>query len=376
MIVMKTVCELNQCTGCAVCVSKCPRKAISVVDNIKAYSAVIDENLCVNCGLCENVCPTNQPLEKYVPLFWKQGWAVEESIRAYASSGGVATALAIAFIKKGGIVCSCTVDKGQFVFDFEQSVKQVKRFIGSKYVKSNPDGIYSKVGSLLKSGRKVLFIGLPCQSAAIQSYTDCHESLYTVDLICHGTPSPKILQMFLREKGYNVESMRNIKFRQKTKFRISDGEKSIEPPSVFDKYTYAFLKGLCYTENCYSCQYAQISRVSDITLGDSWGSELSPEEQAKGISLVLCQSEKGKKLLEISALHLEAVDIEKAISNNQQLHMPSQKPKEYKQFYKTLMKTNNFSKTMNKCYQIVFFRQSVKAILIRTGIIGGDRLPR
>ena len=38
-----------------------------------------------------------------------------------------------------------------------------------------------------------------------------------------------------------------------------------------------------YTENCYSCRYASQSRVSDISLGDSWGSELSEEEKKKGI---------------------------------------------------------------------------------------------
>lgn len=42
-----------------------------------------------------------------------------------------------------------------------------------------------------------------------------------------------------------------------------------------------FLGGLFYTENCYECKYAQLNRVSDITIGDSWGSELPTEEQKK-----------------------------------------------------------------------------------------------
>lgn len=40
---------------------------------------------------------------------------------------------------------------------------------------------------------------------------------------------------------------------------------------MFDKYTLAFLNSINYTENCYNCQYAKIERVSDLTIGDSWG---------------------------------------------------------------------------------------------------------
>ena len=371
---MKTVCKLNQCTGCAVCVDKCPRNAVSIEDGIVAFNAVIDDSLCVNCGLCEKLCPTNHPMEKKSSLLWKQGWASDESIREAASSGGIATALSVAFVKSGGVVCSCAFEKGKFIFRIAETVAQLEGFCGSKYVKSNPDGIYPEVNKVLLSGRQVLFIGLPCQSAAVQSYTNRHENLYTVDLICHGSPSPKILQKYLKEKGHNIEEMYAVGFRQKARFRLSDGNKTIEPPSVFDQYTYAFLQGLCYTENCYSCQYAQTDRVSDITLGDSWGSQLSQEEQAKGVSLVMCQSEKGKKLIDMAELHLEDVDVERAVSYNHQLSHPSVKPEEYKQFWEIFMKTNQFKNSVNRCYPSVFLRQKAKALLVKAGIMGGVTL--
>lgn len=365
---MRTVCDLNQCTGCFACISKCSKNAIHIKDDLKTYNAVIDEVLCVNCGQCEKICPTNNPVSQLHPILWRQGWALDETIRKNASSGGLASALSIGFIKAGGVVCSCVFEKGKFVFDFASSVNDTKRFVGSKYVKSSPDGIYKKIKDYLVYGKKVLFIGLPCQAAAVKAYTKDHASLYTVDLICHGTPSPVTLRMFLNEKGYDIENMEDVKFRKKAEFYLSNGYKGIEPPSVRDRYMFAFLGSLCYTENCYSCQYATTERVSDITLGDSWGSQLSVEEQAKGISLILCQNEKGKELLEMASLHLEDVNVKRAVLNNRQLNRPSSKPTKYELFYRTLEKKKNFSKAVAKCYPKDCFRQRIKAILVRTGI--------
>ena len=60
-------------------------------------------------------------------------------------------------------------------------------------------------------------------------------------------------------------------------------------------------------------------RVSDITLGDSWGSNLDIQEQRKGISLILNQTQKGKELLEQSELELMDVELNRAIEHNHQL---------------------------------------------------------
>ncbi len=41
------------CTNCGVCVSKCPKEALSLVDN----AVIWDDKKCVNCGTCISVCP-------------------------------------------------------------------------------------------------------------------------------------------------------------------------------------------------------------------------------------------------------------------------------------------------------------------------------
>ena len=193
---MKTVCDIDKCAGCMACVDICPKGAISILDSLKSYNAVIDTDKCVGCNMCHKVCQKNQNGSFLKPILWKQGWASDETIRKYSSSGGAATVLAKQFVKDGGIVCSCVFNNGCFVFDFAETVEQVNKFSGSRYIKSDPTGAYKKAKQILRSNKKLLFIGLPCQVSSMKNYTGNPDNLYTIDLICHGTPSPKILDIY------------------------------------------------------------------------------------------------------------------------------------------------------------------------------------
>lgn len=248
-----------------VCVQKCSQNCISIVDSGDSLNAVINDDICVHCNACRNVCPQNILVKKQKPITWYQGWA-EEEIRKRSSSGGAASAIMKAFIESGGFVASCLFDMGNFTFTLTNDIEVLKCFRGSKYVKSNPGNIYEKIADKLKN-HKVLFVGLPCQVAALKRYVKCYENLYTIDLICHGTPSRKLLDSYLNEKGYSLNSCLDVTFRNQTMFGLSvNGDKVC--PYEKDDYTIAFLKSVCYTESCYSCQYASDERVSDVTLGD------------------------------------------------------------------------------------------------------------
>ena len=377
---MRTVCKQDLCTGCMACVGKCKKEAISIQDNVSAYNAVIDESKCVSCGACERVCPNNHKVNLNEPIYWKEGWA-PDNIRSKASSGGAASAMMEYFVNDGGYVAACLFSNGEFVFDITNEKEELVHFVGSKYVKSNPVGIYDKVIEKLKNGNSVLFIGLPCQVAAVKNYMlampdNIRENLYTVDLICHGSPSPKILKFALYEKGIDILQLKEIRFRNKTNFGLSsrdeDGEyKTIVPAGVQDMYTHAFLTSLDYTENCYSCRYATWGRVSDVTLGDSWGSNQIDREQEKGISLVLCQTTKGVTLIQNSGIKLEEVDIEKALEANHQLRHPSIAPETREMFFANLSK--GFYKAISKSAPKVYYKQKLKESLIKFKIIrGGD----
>ena len=358
---MKTVCELNMCNGCMACVEKCHRNAITIKDDLKYYNALIDTKKCVDCGLCTKVCPRENDNDMSKPKWWYQGWADSE-IREHASSGGVASAIIRAFIKHGGYVASCLFDSGKFVFEVTNEMAVARKFAGSKYVKSNPETIYGKIQSLLKENQKVLFIGLPCQVAAVNQFIKDKTNLVTADLICHGTPSPYLLKKCLQEYGHDINTLTDINFRIKSLYELNRDGKPIAAFHTMDNYLIAFLHSYDYTENCYSCKFATLDRVSDITLGDSWGTELSGEVK-NGVSLILCQSEKGKELIESAGLNLLDVDINNAISHNEQLNKPSKCSKSRDQFFENYNRYNNFGKALVKTAPGIVAKEKVKSIV-------------
>ena len=184
-------------------------------------------------------------------------------------------------------------------------------------------------------------------------------NLITVDLICHGTPSIEYLRLYLAGYKVDLSTLDDIKFRANDVYSLKAYGYNNLHPGIRDLYMMSFLDSVCYTENCYNCQYATLKRVSDITLGDSWGSDLPNEEWEKGISLILCQTSKGKDLVEAAALHLDDVDISKAIDHNHQLRTPSV-PKGDRNKYMTVLKSK---KNIKSAYIKVFPKQFIKRIV-------------
>lgn len=367
----KTVCGKNQCCGCMACLDICPKAAIIVKDSIDAYNAVIDEDSCINCDLCKKVCQRNELFPMSKATEWHQGWTLDEKMRNDSSSGGVAAEIEKSFIVMGGVVYSCKFKEGEFLFDRSEDEKSIYEFSGSKYVKSNPQGIYKKIRADLEENRAVLLVALPCQVGAAKKSIPLklHDRFYTVDLICHGSPSPLVLKQFLKQYDIKLTVLKKIDFRRKKKYQLSTDKISIEAPGICDCYMTAFLNGLCFTENCYNCDYASMYRVSDITLGDSWGSELDKREQEKGVSLILCQTQKGRELLDISQVHLEDVDIKKAILHNKQLATPSQMPKKRDFFLNKIKEKHSFNWIIRRCYPWICFKQFIKSMIIKVRFI-------
>ena len=365
---MRTVCDINKCAGCMACVDICSQNAINIEDDLLAYNAVIDSKKCIDCGACRSICPNNTAVPNYASQKWYQGWSKDEKVRSEGSSGGVASAIATAFVQNGGYVCSCTFKDGTFKFEIVNNINDINKFKGSKYVKSNPRGIYKRILVLLKNNEKVLFIGLPCQVAAVKNFVSKYDKmLYTIELICHGTPSPKVLEIYLKQHGFELNALKEISFRYKKQFRLEPIIKS----GMQDSYLMAFLEGIDFTENCYSCQYAKIERVADVALGDSWGSNLSKDEVKKGISLLLSQTQKGDYLIEQANLQLEDVDVENAIKHNGQLISPSISHKNRIKLIDYLKYGENFDRLVIRLLPKRFIIQCIKFMLTKLKIIRG-----
>ena len=127
--------------------------------------------------------------------------------------------LAKRMIELNGVVCSCVFRNGEFRFEFIDRVEDLSFIKGSKYVKSNPERIYGQIKDYLNRGQKVLFRATMSSCSSEEVYWQKYDNLlYTVDLICHGTPSSKLLDTYLREKKIDIRKLKSIAFREKNGF--------------------------------------------------------------------------------------------------------------------------------------------------------------
>ena len=236
--------------------------------------------------------------------------------RMNAASGGAASMLARAFIRDGGVVYGCAQKPGVQISHMRiDDVDDIWRLAGSKYVHSQAVHVFNQIKRDLEQSRKVLFIGLPCQVAAVRKTFDgSGELLYTIDLCCHGTPSQSILIQHMEHLGLASVADRVI-FRSKESsgirygFKVFDdyGRCLYDKPARKDWYMTGFLSSLFFRKCCFSCPYACPERCSDLTLADHWamGESSDPEMTlSKGISTILINTGKGRRLFDSASQYL------------------------------------------------------------------------
>lgn len=367
------VCPPAQCTYCGACTAVCTRGAIALTDRLRGSEARIDSAKCVSCGACTRECPVLHTPQKSEPIAIYQGWCTAEQLRLQGASGGVASAIAAAFIQTGGVVCSCRFQSGECTFAFAETTEELAAFAGSKYVKSRAAGLYHPLRQRLTDGRSVLLIALPCQVAAAKNFIGpaLGKRLYTVDLICHGTPMPTVLAQYLNSHGIDPATLADLRFRQKGTAPLA-GYKALSPTGN-DGYTTAFLNTISQSDGCLDCPFATVQRVADLTLGDAWQSDLPETERRRGVSLLLCQSEKGRLLMESASLHT-APAAERLPAENQHLHTPPTPGAGRDAFFAALEAGKNPDKTVFSLYPKARAKTLLKNALHTLGAYKGGAL--
>lgn len=337
------ICKKEICTGCGVCADFCPKKCISMVKNeFGEYYPTIDEADCINCKLCIKNCPNNTDAKYYEPQKAYAAWHCDSEKRAQAASGGIATALYDYFASRKAYIVGTTFDSEfEVVLTLTDDSDMVQQFRNSKYVFSKPYGIYKKVNELLKSGNEVLFIGLPCQIAALRksiTNKEYMERLFCADIVCHGTCSGEFLKQHIEcvEKKQKAEItkcyFRDPAFSTHTfTFSLYSGDDRVYSKAVErnDVYQLGYHKALLYRDNCYSCRYAQKTRVGDITLFDYKGlGKYAPcDFNAIQVSGVLINTEKGsyifEQLIKNNLVTAYQRPLREALEGEKQLNHPS-----------------------------------------------------
>ena len=369
---MINITDKTNCCGCNACGDVCAKDAITFhTDNEGFWYPVVDTEKCVECGLCEKVCPIINIKElKKNDLPEAECYAAENkniSVVFSSTSGGIFSVLAEAMYREDGYV-------GGAVFNEDFSVKQIisndredlVKLRGSKYIQSNLSGFYKEVQSLLKNGAKVLVCGGPCQMARLRSFLrKDYENLIIVDYICRGIGSPKVFHNYLKtfETRYGSPVVharaksKELGWRKLTqKVTLSNG-KNIFETSQESVWTKNFNRdGLFHRPSCHNCQFKGLPRIADITIADFWGVEGikldNIEDKDLGISLVLVNSEKGKRYFEKvkKKINYQPVPFEKVTKGNRSLYESVQQESvDRDTFYKDL-ENMSLHEAINKYY--------------------------
>ena len=417
----------QDCCGCSACLQKCPKQCISLHEDKEGFLyPKVDLSVCIDCGLCERVCPVLNQSDERVPLEIFAAKNPNEQIRKESSSGGIFTMLAESTIDAGGVVFGVKWNEHfEAVHAYTETKEGLGAFRGSKYVQSQVGETFKQAEQFLKQGRQVLYSGTPCQIAALKLYLrKDYENLLTVDIICHGAPSPGVFRWYLSEEltqeaarqsgkkiqfrsslpipsiakadvlaceqGFEIE---DIRFRDKclgwAKFSFVLSLKSLskvttagEKNSVslsYSLYQHVFLRGflndLYLRPSCHDCPSKSGKSKSDITLADYWGiySIIPTLADDKGVSAVVVNSKRGASQIKSLGVKLYEVPISDLLKKNPAFAKSTPKPNKRHDFFNEDSK--NFHEKIESLCKVTFkrkFKRMVKDVLF--GIFGAKTL--
>lgn len=366
------ICNLTSCTGCGMCSNLCPVGAITMQNGVNDFIfPQIDESVCIKCNQCVKKCPANQPTDRRENV--KQtyaAWNKDKAIRKRSSSGGIFSVIAKYVLSDNGLVVGVTMQGLEAKHIVVSNLSELSSLNGSKYVQSNTGDIYKKVKEYLDNGRKVLFSGSPSQIHAVKQFLGKeYDSLFLVDVICHGVPSSTMLHKHLQEVS-GERKAKDIKFRYKdpywdfsfVRINYEDNEKPYQRLTVDDDYFHLFNIGFSIRQSCHECHYTSTHRQGDITLADYWGyraHNFKMNNYLGGISLILVNSAKGQKMLDIikPELVIETATLEDAKRGQKCLSEPFQLPEEdLKKFWEDYNNGMPISALSKKHYPKKFVR--------------------
>lgn len=259
-------------------------------------------------------------------------------IREKSSSGGIFSALEDKFEVVYGV--AMTEDcYGAEMIRVEGDVSPIR---GSKYFQVKVGDAFKQVKKDLEEGRKVLFSGTGCQINGLalflgKEYTD----LFLLDIICHGTPSPRLWREYVAFQEKKYGKLESVNFRCKddswTDFGMKENQLYISKDT--DSFMRMFLRDYCLRPACYECQ-AKRYRKADITIADFWGIQaVAPEmNDGKGTSLVITRTQKGQELFESikSELKWKEVSYEDGVRSNPSEYKSVARPQQRDTFFDDL----------------------------------------
>lgn len=233
------------------------------------------------------------------------------SDRLSSSSGGIFISLSKYFISIGGIVCGVKFsdDFNTTEYSIISTENEIKPLLGSKYMDtkalSNDD--ISKISSYLSLGKKVLFVGRPCQIYSIKKHIS-HPNLYCCAISCFGVPEDSLWYNYKKtiEREHN-SSIISVEFRNKIygwnnyaiRIAFDNGDVIIDN-HLDNEYIKEYLSKKYLKSKCLKCKFDRdIPTGADIQIGDAWGLKRISSDDDMGTSVCIAYGDKGDELVKI-----------------------------------------------------------------------------
>lgn len=387
--------DKKNCCGCSACVQRCPKQCIRLEEDEEGFLYPnVNETTCIKCGLCEKVCPILNQADKRLVQEVLAVKNPNDEERMNSSSGGIFIALAQYFIKNGGVVFGAVYDVCWEVHHvYTETIEGVYPMMGSKYLQSRIENTYKEAELFLKQGRKVLFIGTPCQIAGLRGFLrhKDYSNLLAIDFVCHGVPSTGVWRRYLAEtySGYNAKEQSrrqatagknsvllsslnakspigDIKFRdkaesgwKKSRFVVrKESALKADQNSVLSSdihyqnpFMRGFLQNLYLRPSCYDCRCKNGVSHSDLTIGDYWAARVTDKDfdDDKGCGLLLINTDKGKNFWEKLNFITRKSDIETGRLCNPGLDSQAYENPQRMQFYRMFNRGITVNDAVARC---------------------------
>ena len=332
--------QRDMCYGCKACAHFCPTRAIVMEEDERGFSFPnVKKELCINCGKCEKVCPVS--IDKLNSQIIYQAVSKNDDDVLSSQCGAMFTVLSDYVLENHGSVYGVIIDDSFSVkYVRTDNLKTRNKMRGSKYVEAQFDlGLYDEIENDIKHNKQILFVGTPCQCAAIKKNYSKYDNLFVVDFICHGKPSHLFWLKYLESKQKTM-NISKIVFRNKrclgkgahtlSLFDLSGTE------HLFIDYNVFFYGKYAHRDSCFKCQFASLERCSDITIGGYLEKSDFPNEH--GSSMLMINTDKGGFLFDKVKSDLKFV-----VSKNEHyygqpcLYHPVAKPENYCSFWEELL---------------------------------------